>query len=268
MPKYIFDMVCTDDTVGNNPKYKRIKLVGNVNGEEKTITFCGPCIGAHGIFERNGQDFFQLWVESAKYKFREGDFCDSLTNGKLDYKENIPLEQVKLKVILEKDCEYKIAVSVEDYQWITLPKSSLFGENLNLKRYYGQKLSLSRGEKFTQDESADYYTPKVMCGQTEICELVPYSFPSCKSRQARFEGPSSFSLDAEDDRIVVEKNDEGELSIYLTRKNGSRYNDIDGNTKTADHVHSVLKTVLLENSNIREVLPELEIDDSVNLKES
>ncbi|MCM1002497.1 collagen-like triple helix repeat-containing protein [Wolbachia pipientis] len=266
MQKYTFAIVCTDDTVGDSPDHKKIKLVGNVSGEEKTITFCGPCIGAYGIFERNRKNFFQLWVESAKYKFREGGFCDSWTNGKLDYKQNIQLKHVKLKVILDEDCEYKIAVSVEDDQWITLPKSSLSGENLNLKRYYGQKLSLSRGEKFKQHGDADYYIPKVMCGQTEVCDLVPYSFPSCELRKARFEGPSNFILRAEGDRIVVEKNDEGELSIYLAKENGDRYHNIYTNTKNViDYLNSVLKAVLLENSNIREVLPELNIDDDVDI---
>ncbi|MFP3035438.1 MAG: hypothetical protein ACEY3A_00010 [Wolbachia sp.] len=76
MQKYTFNMVCTDDTVGGESRYKRIKLVGNVNGKEKTIKLCGPCIGSYSIIKQGGHQFFELWAGSAKYNFREGDFCD------------------------------------------------------------------------------------------------------------------------------------------------------------------------------------------------
>lgn len=212
------------------------------------------------FLKKNGQDFFQLWAESAKYKFREGNFCDSWTNGKLDYKQNIQLKNVKLKVILDEDCEYKIAVSVGNDQWITLPKSSLFGENLNLGKYYNQELSLSKGKEFARYEGEIYYVPKVMCGQIKICELVPYSFPICNSDQARFWGSSTFYAVAYN-KIVVEKNNEGDLSIYFADAGGTRSANINsGGENFVNYANSTLKAVLLENSNIREVLPELGID--------
>ncbi|NUX00959.1 hypothetical protein GO685_00190 [Wolbachia endosymbiont of Madathamugadia hiepei] len=60
MQKYTFNMVCTDDTVGGNSEYKRIKLVGNVNGEEKTINLCGPCVGSYSIIKQGNQESFKL----------------------------------------------------------------------------------------------------------------------------------------------------------------------------------------------------------------
>ncbi|MDG7053294.1 MAG: hypothetical protein LKM45_05465 [Wolbachia endosymbiont of Alcedoecus sp.] len=65
MPKHTFSIACSEDIVGGESKYKRIKLVGNLDGEEKTITFCGPCIGAYSIRKRNEEESFQLWTESA-----------------------------------------------------------------------------------------------------------------------------------------------------------------------------------------------------------
>lgn len=168
MVKHIFNIVCTDDTVGSNPQYKRIKLVGNVNGEEKTIKLCGPYFEASCIHAQGGKEKFILWVGEAKYNFCEDDFYDSWTDRKFYRKEDIPLSDVKLKVILDKDCEYKIAVSVEDDQWITLSKSPLFGKNLNLGEYYNRELSLSKGEKYSHYGGIDYYIPKVMYGQTKI----------------------------------------------------------------------------------------------------
>lgn len=58
MQKYTFDMVCTEDIVGGDPRYKRINLVGNVNGEEKTIKLCGPHIGTYGIFKKKWTRLF------------------------------------------------------------------------------------------------------------------------------------------------------------------------------------------------------------------
>ncbi|MGL9688443.1 MAG: hypothetical protein ACR5K6_01510 [Wolbachia sp.] len=264
MPRHIFNIVCSEDTVGNNSRYKRIKLVENKDDEEKTVKFCGPYFGAYSIRERDGKEIFELWVEKAKYKLRGDDFCDSWTDGELYQKKDIPLNKVKLKVILDEDCEYKIAVSVEDSQWITLPKSSLFGENLNLKKYYNRELSLLRGENFSSLSNGKYYIPKVMYGQIKICELAPFSFPNCDRGQAELEGFSYPWVSVKNNKIVVEKNGEGELLIYFADGDGIRSTNINGGTKNiVDYANSVLKAVLLENSNIREVLPEL--DDSVNL---
>lgn len=263
---HIFNIVCSEDIVGDDSKYKRIKLE-NQDDKEKIIKLCGPHIGAYSIIQKeDGQEFFGLWTEDARYSFREGDFCNSWTDGKLHYKREIPLERVKLKVILDGDCEYKIAVSVEDNQWITLPKSSLFGENLNLKKYYNKELQLLKGEKCYQSNRGDHYISKVMYGLTEICELSPVSFPGCDSSNGKMWGSSGFSYTVKDHKIVVKKNDAGELSIYLEKKEGTRVDQIsDGTKNVVDYANSVLKAVLLENSNIREVLPELEIDDNVNL---
>ncbi|MDR2978425.1 MAG: hypothetical protein LBU56_03340 [Rickettsiales bacterium] len=223
MQKYIFNIVCSEDTVGNDSKHKRIKLVGNQDDEEKTIKFCGPHIGLYDILRKeSGQEFFQLWVEEAKYNFREGDFCDSWTDVRTRGGKGIPPEEVKLKVILDGDCEYKIAVSIEDNQWITLPKSSLFGENLNLKKYYNQELNLLKGEKFSQNNEGDYYIPKVMYGQTKICELQPLSFQCCIGDAKMFSWSSSSSSVVKDYKIAVEKNDAGELSIYLADEHEAR----------------------------------------------
>jgi hypothetical protein len=231
-------MVCSEDTVYNRPKYKRIKLE-NQDNKEKTIEFCGPHIGICNIFRnKSGQEFFQLWVEEAKYNFREGDFCDSWTDGNTHGRANTPLEEVKLKVILDEDCEYKIAVSVEDSQWIALPKSSLFSENLNLKKYYNQELSLSKGEKFSQNDEGDYYILKVMYNQTEICELQPLSFPCCTNSAYTFSWNRSSSLAVKDYKIVVEKNDAGELLIYFTDGDGTAL--LHGNQKSlvvTDKIH-------------------------------
>ncbi|MDR1139233.1 MAG: collagen-like protein [Rickettsiales bacterium] len=262
MQKYIFNIVCSEDIVGNDSRYKRIKLVENQDDKEKTIKFCGPYIGAYSIFcNKNGQEFFELWVERAKYNFREGDFCDSWTDGELHQKLRIPLETVKLKVILDEDCEYKIAVSVEDNQWITLPKSSLFGENINLKRYYNQELSLSRGENFSSSSHDKYYIPEVMYGQTEICGLVPSSFPICYKSNIQMRRPGLTTETTQNYKVVIEKNDRGELSIYFADGDGARLTNIyEGTKNIIDYANSSLKAVLLENSNIREVLPELGID--------
>ncbi|MDG7056590.1 MAG: collagen-like protein [Wolbachia endosymbiont of Penenirmus auritus] len=180
MPKHTFNIVCTDDTVGSNPQYKRIKLVGNVNGEEKTIKLCGPYFEAPCIRERNGKESFTIWVEKAKYNFCEDDFCDSWTDKKLYYKENIPLEEVKLKVILDEDCEYKIAV----------------------------------------------VTP--------------------------FNGIRTCFNYLSDRRLVIEGNDSNELSVYLSDQAGARTNNL-------EYFNRLLESALLENSNVREVLPELGI---------
>ncbi|WCR59559.1 MAG: hypothetical protein PG978_000995 [Wolbachia endosymbiont of Ctenocephalides felis wCfeF] len=157
-------------------------------------------------------------------------------------------------------------MSIEDSKWITLPKSALFGENLNLKRYYNQKLSLSKGEKFLSGAIGEYYIPEVMYGQIKICELAPFSFPSCGNGDAKMESSSKPKFTVKDYKIVVEKNDAGELSIYLAKRDGTRVDRVNyGEDNFVDYLNSSLKTVLLENSNIREILPELEIDDSVNL---
>jgi len=67
-------------------------------------------------------------------------------------------------------------------------------------------------------------------------------------------------------KIVIEKNDGGELSIYFADSYGkTKVSNIGHSKNIVDYANSVLKAVLLENSNIRGVLPELEIDDSVNL---
>ncbi|MDG7055037.1 MAG: hypothetical protein LJD31_00565 [Wolbachia endosymbiont of Menacanthus eurysternus] len=263
MVKHIFNIVCTDDTVGDSSIYKKIKLVEEQTG--KTIKFCGPYIGAYSICERDGQESFELWVEKAKYNFREGDFCDSWTDRKLYYKENIPLGEVKLKVILDEDCEYKIAVSVGDDQWITLPKSSLFGENLNLGEYYNQKLNLLKGEVFTRYTNGSYHIPKVMYGKTEICKLSPFSFPRCNESNIEMGSVSRHSL-YEARKVVIEKNHEGGFLIYFANGNGISLSKIQGGAKdVVNEANSVLKAVLLENSNIREVLPELNIGDDVDI---
>ncbi|MDG7056935.1 MAG: collagen-like protein [Wolbachia endosymbiont of Penenirmus auritus] len=263
MVKHIFDIVCTDDTVGDSSIYKKIKLVEEQTG--KTIKFCGPYIGAYSICERDGQESFELWVEKAKYNFREGDFCDSWTDRKLYYKENIPLGEVKLKVILDEDCKYKIAVSVGDDQWITLPKSSLFGENLNLGEYYNQKLNLLKGEVFTRYTNGSYHIPKVMYGKTEICKLSPFSFPRCNESNIEMGSVSRHSL-YEARKVVIEKNHEGGFLIYFANGDGISLSKIQGGAKdVVNEANSVLKAVLLENSNIREVLPELNIGDGVDI---
>ncbi|MGL9732064.1 MAG: hypothetical protein ACR5KX_04770 [Wolbachia sp.] len=51
MPRHIFNIICSEDTVGNDSRYKRIKLVENKDDEEKTIKFCVPYFGAYSIRE-------------------------------------------------------------------------------------------------------------------------------------------------------------------------------------------------------------------------
>ncbi|MCA4774876.1 hypothetical protein IHO40_01735, partial [Wolbachia endosymbiont of Mansonella ozzardi] len=110
MQKYIFNIVCSEDIAGNNSKYKRIKLE-NQDNEEKTIKLCGSHIGTYNIIQKkDGKEFFALLVKKAKYNFRGDDFCDSWIDGKLYYNTDTPFEEVKLKVILDEDCEHKIAV--------------------------------------------------------------------------------------------------------------------------------------------------------------
>ncbi|MFP3035695.1 MAG: hypothetical protein ACEY3A_01475 [Wolbachia sp.] len=94
MQKYIFDIVCSEDKVGDSSIYKKIKLVGNVNGKEKTIKFCGPYFEAPCIRERNEEESFAIWIEKAKYNFCEDDFCDSWTDRKLYYKEKSRLRRL------------------------------------------------------------------------------------------------------------------------------------------------------------------------------
>ncbi|MEY2393473.1 hypothetical protein [Wolbachia endosymbiont of Tettigetta isshikii] len=57
MQKYTFNMVCTDDTVGGESRYKMIKLIWKVNGKEKTIKLCGPCIDHMALLNEVGKNF-------------------------------------------------------------------------------------------------------------------------------------------------------------------------------------------------------------------
>ncbi|WCR59558.1 MAG: hypothetical protein PG978_000994 [Wolbachia endosymbiont of Ctenocephalides felis wCfeF] len=93
MPKYIFDIVCSEDKIGDSSWYKRIKLE-NQDDKEKTIKFCGPHIGAYSICKRDGQEFFELWTEEAEYNSRKGDFCNSWTDGKLHHEKKLCLRRL------------------------------------------------------------------------------------------------------------------------------------------------------------------------------
>ncbi|WP_225536751.1 hypothetical protein, partial [Wolbachia endosymbiont of Mansonella ozzardi] len=97
------------------------------------------------------------------------------------------------KVILDEDCEHKIAVPACNNQWIILPKSSLFSENLNLKKYYNQELKLLKGEECYQSAYSNHYISEVMYGLTKICKLAPIGSPSCNKGNAEMWDSSNFS---------------------------------------------------------------------------
>ncbi|MFP3035696.1 MAG: hypothetical protein ACEY3A_01480 [Wolbachia sp.] len=56
-----------------------------------------------------------------------------------------------------------------------------------------------------------------------------------------------------DRRLFIERNNSNELSVYLSGQAGVRANNL-------QYFNKLLESALLENSNIREVLPELGID--------
>ncbi|MDG7053293.1 MAG: collagen-like protein [Wolbachia endosymbiont of Alcedoecus sp.] len=104
-----------------------------------------------------------------------------------------------------------------------------------------------------------------MCGEKEICQLVPFSFPIYKGGVIGMESAAAYSL-GEVRKVVIEKNHACELLTYFADGNGSRLTKINGGTiDVVEYANSVLKTVLLENSNVREVLPELNIGDGVDI---
>ncbi|NUX00958.1 hypothetical protein GO685_00185 [Wolbachia endosymbiont of Madathamugadia hiepei] len=123
-----------------------------------------------------------------------------------------------------------------------MPKSSLFGKNLNLGEYYNRELILSKGEELSRYEGISYYISKVMYGQTEICELTSFRFPSFLQVRAKLESSAKIWRDVEGKKIVVEKNGEGGLSIYLADSNGARFSIIESGTKdVVDYANSTLK---------------------------
>ncbi|MGL9681592.1 MAG: hypothetical protein ACR5K2_01055 [Wolbachia sp.] len=50
MQRHIFNIICGEDTVGNDSRYRRIKLVEDKDDEE-TIKFYGPYFGVYSICE-------------------------------------------------------------------------------------------------------------------------------------------------------------------------------------------------------------------------
>ncbi|MGL9717995.1 MAG: hypothetical protein ACR5K9_04845 [Wolbachia sp.] len=270
MQRYVFKPTCSQNSIGGNSQYKRIKLVTGQGDQQKTIEFCGPHIGAYSIRDYNGQKSFRMFVEGARYNFRGVDFCDSWMDGKFYDNVSVSLSEVKLRVIFDEDFEYKIAIFTRDNGWVTLPKSSLFGENLDLERYYNKELTLSEGQALSRHQSQNqydnYYIPKVMYGETEVCELAPFGFLYCSGGSVKIADLYG-DFPAGDYKIVVKKSNEGELSIYFADQNGEPKNVIHSLAlDVTNYVNSSLKTVLLENSNIRKVLPELEIDDGIHLE--
>ncbi|MFP3022719.1 MAG: hypothetical protein ACEY3K_07355, partial [Wolbachia sp.] len=266
MQRYSFNIICSKDILGNNSRYTRVKLE-HQDDKEKIIKFYGPYFGAYGInLVGNKSESFDLWIEKGKYKFHEDNFSDEWTNGEFYKKASIPLQNVRLKVILDDLCEYKLSIHIQNGEWITLPKSSLISKNINLNIYYNKELKLSKGEAFSEHNNCYHYIPQVMYGQTRICELAPFSFPNCDHGKVELESSSTPWIGIQDRKIVVENNPRGNLSIYFANKDGNRVDETGRLPKNfTDYMDLSLKAVLLEHSNIREVLPEMELDDDLDL---
>ncbi|MDR2609013.1 MAG: hypothetical protein LBC06_00260 [Rickettsiales bacterium] len=228
-----------------NPKIKEVKKVKLVSEDNnKEIEFHGSYFGSYYIFKQNGEsnEKFQLFVHRTK---------DNDTGEEVYLSDPIDLESIRVKVTLDNQCKYQVALSLSNNEWITLPRSSLSCTNYDdLKKYYNKDLSLS------QSSGRNY----VMCDQEKVCELASRSIPVCLEFSdypeeiavvIPFNGIRTDSENFRDYRLAVEGNDNNELSIYLSNQAGVRADNL-------AYFNNFLQSALLENSNIREVLPELE----------
>jgi|GEM_PF-1873338 len=254
--RHIFKFACSEKLPfsGNskNPEIKEIKKVKLVSEDNtKEIEFHGSYFGSYYIFKPDGEsnEKFQLFVHRTK---------DNDTGEEVYLSDPIDLESIRVKVTLDNQCKYQVALSLGNNEWITLPRSSLSYTNYDdLKKYYNKDLSLS------QSSGRNY----VMHGRDKVCELASRSIPVClefNNRTKKVAVVTPFddiriSFDyLSDRRLVIKRDDNNELSIYLSNQAGVRANNL-------EYFNKLLESALLENSNIREVLPELEIDDNVNL---
>ncbi|MDR1139679.1 MAG: hypothetical protein LBJ80_05425 [Rickettsiales bacterium] len=277
--KHIFEFACDQDQqlklYGSSPNnINKIKLLGKDN---KEIKFCGPYFGSYSIFvkkeESKEEEFFKLFMHWAS-----SDDCNWKDKG--TYTPNsVDCKEVKVEVVLDNHCEYQIVLSAWN-QRITLPRSSLFSQNLNLKKYYNKEIKLLKGEELREDVHARYYIPRIVYSKSgkeeEVCKLVGSSIPVCirddDSTKFCAVTPVDATLlfvDLSHYKLVIEKDEEGKLLVYLAN---SLEEPIDLNNEVIamteiykQPLNVSLRSALLENSNIREVLSELEIDDNVNL---
>ncbi|MDR2547930.1 MAG: collagen-like protein [Rickettsiales bacterium] len=283
--KYIFNFACSQDKqlkrYGSFPNnINKIKLLSEDGGKE--INFCGPYFGSYCTFEpkeENAKPYFKLFTHWA------ADDCSWEEEG-IYMPNSVELDKVKVEVTFNHHCEYQVVLSGKGISRLTLPKSALFSRDLNLRKYYNKEIKLEKGEKFYDDNTSEdvsarakYYIPRIMYGEEEICELVGISVPVCMGNGSKIaavtpirSGISSKSHKIEnfnDYRLVIEKDKGSELLVYLAN---SLEEPVDLNNEVIamteiykQPLNVSLRSALLENSNIREVLPELEIDDNVNL---
>ncbi|MDG7052479.1 MAG: hypothetical protein LKM45_01155 [Wolbachia endosymbiont of Alcedoecus sp.] len=142
-----------------------------------------------------------------------------------------------------------------------MPRSLILNKNLNLKNYYNKQISLTKGEVLYQSQDEPYYIPEIKYEGKKICELDS-TFVAYKGQGPLYKIPKRsddyrYNLEP---NIAIEKKD-NELLAYFADNQGRPINIQEQNINIDDiynhnfNVH--LRSVLLEHSNIREVLPEL-----------
>ncbi|WP_168455944.1 hypothetical protein [Wolbachia endosymbiont of Ctenocephalides felis wCfeJ] len=123
-----------------------------------------------------------------------------------------------------------------------------------MRGYYGKNLNLS-------GESGNIY---IKHNEQTVCRLMQASLPVCLKNKSNTNIIDIFALkddiqgryefDPSNHRLVIEKDEDNKLSIYLSDQRGNV-------VPALNYLKDSLELALLKNSNIKEVLPELEIDD-------